>query len=111
MAFAEKQLCAGTQLGTSVATLYTVPASTVGILKHITVSNANASARTLYVYIIPNGGSAGDDNALINTLSIPGNAVMTWDGFIPMETAGDFIQAKASAVSSLTIIIGGAQVT
>lgn len=111
MAFAEKQLCPGTQLSTSDATLYTVPASTVGILKHITVSNASSSARTLHVWIVPNGGSTGDDNALINTLSIPGNAVMTWDGFFPMETAGDTIQGKASANTSLTIFIGGAQVT
>lgn len=112
MAFTEKLLSPGIQIPNgSQVTLYTVSASTVGILKHFTVSNANASARTLEVWIVPNGGSVGDDNALINTLSIPGHAVMTWDGFIPMETAGDTIQAEASAASSLTIIIGGAEIT
>ena len=60
-------------------TVYTVPASTVTVCSVIVVSNANASARTLKLWHIASGGSPGDSNALINTLSIPGNGILVWN--------------------------------
>ena len=101
-----------TQLsGSGASTIYTVPASTQGILKHFTISNANASARTVQIWIVPTGGSATDSNALINALSIPGNGVLTWDGFQVLPTAGDTIQGQASATTSLTFRGSGMEQT
>lgn len=111
MAFTEKLLARAQLSSGSQDTLYTVPASTTIIIKHITISNANAAARTVQIWLVPNGGSVNNNNALINGLSIPGNGVLTWDGYIPLETAGDTIQGEASAVTSLTVIIGGATMT
>ena len=111
MAFTEKllaraQLPAGSQL-----TLYTVPASTTTILKHITISNITSSDRQVKIWLVPNGSSPLDSNILLANVNIPGNGLLTWDGYIPLETSGDTIQGEASVTSSLTIIIGGAEIT
>lgn len=102
----QAQLASGSQ-----TTIYTVGASTVGILKHITICNVNSSERTVEIWIVPNGQSVGDAYLLIASLTIPGNGVLTWDGFIPMETAGDTLRGEASAASSLTATVGGMEQT
>lgn len=100
------QLASGSQ-----TTLYTLAASTAFELKHFTIANANASARTVEVWIVPNGQSVGDAYLLIPSTSIPGNGVLTWDGWIPLPTAGDTIQGEASAASSLAFTGGGMERT
>jgi hypothetical protein len=52
----------------------------------------------------------GDDNCLLNGLSVAGNGTLTWDGFIPIAETGATIQAEASAASSLTLFAGGAEI-
>jgi len=111
MAFTEKllgraQIAAGAQ-----TTLYTVPANTTTIVKHITVCNTNAASRTVEVWLVENGGNPDGTNALISNITIPAYGILTWDGYVPLETAGDTIQAESSDAASLCVIVGGAIIT
>lgn len=110
MSFNELLLGSGQLASGSQTTIYTCPTHRTAILKHITISNANASSRTVQVWIVPNGGSVSDDNCLLNGQTVYGNRRLTWDGFIPIAETGATIQAEASAASSLTMFAAGGEV-
>lgn len=70
----QAQLSSGSQ-----DTIYTVPPGTVTICNVIVVTNVSSATRTLQVWHVPNGGSVGNSNILINNLSLSANAVMVWN--------------------------------
>ena len=81
----------------SLATLYTVPALTRTILKDFDICNTSGGALTVDVHLVPSGGSATTDNALLYGYSINANATLQWTGSQVMNT-GDFIRVKASGL-------------
>lgn len=52
-----KPLVEGTELTTSTVSVYTVPASTKGTIKMISLFNDDSSNHTVSIWIVPSGGS------------------------------------------------------
>lgn len=97
-------------LGTSTATLYTVPASTWLMLRNVFFCNTNASARDYTMYIVPSGSSAGDSNKIFGAISLAGLGRDGWGAWTTLEP-GDTIRAKASNASSIAVNISGLTIT
>jgi hypothetical protein len=98
-------------LTTSYATLYTVPTNpttpTRTYLKQIDVCNTTGSAITFNLHIVPVTLSAGTQNALFYTQSVPANTTFSYVGVQVLPTSS-FISAKAST-TGLTITISGGE--
>ena|SRR3990167_3979927 len=109
MAFTEKRL-SQTELSTTLGTLYTAGAGTTAIVKSATIANQNASSRTFSLWLVPSGGVAAGSTVMFPNTNIDGNSVIQWDGFQVMGT-NSTIQGSASAASSVTTTISGAEIT
>jgi hypothetical protein len=112
MARTGKRLVAGSQLTTSAATYYTVPALTTTILRKLSFCNTSGGAVTVTVHLITSGGTASASNTISSAKSLAANE--TWsspdvEGHV-ME-AGGFIQALASAGTSVTLIASGIEIS
>jgi hypothetical protein len=107
--FTEKQLAC--QAVNAAETLYTVPASTKTIIKDINCMNNSATAATISIWLVPNGGSASDENCLIKNFNVPAADLLHWSGFQVLATAGDTIRATAGTADKITVIISGAELT
>lgn len=104
MATTPKPLYHG-QPSSSAATLYTVPAATVTVVRHIRVLNPDTASHTLDLY--RNGSAAA--NRLTETITIPAGGSWEDDVYIPLAT-GDTIQGAADASTKITVFIGGAEI-
>lgn len=94
------------QLTTSAATYYTA----AGTLRdgRLLLANTTGGAVTYTVYVVPSGGSAGDSNAIVKGKSLGANDFVEID--LPRMKSGDFVQALASAGTSITIhYLGGVE--
>ncbi len=99
------RMVAPTQLGTSVAVLYTAPSNVQ--ITNATVTNSSAAAVTLLVYIVALGASSSAAS-LVTTVSVPADATLSLSALVGliMET-GETLQASASTASSLTFTATG----
>lgn len=96
----------------STTTEYTVPSSTRTIIDKFTATNQDASARTLSVYIVPSGGSAGASNLIIKDLSLNAGETKALSELQNQILAvGDFVACVASAASQVVIRMSGREVT
>jgi hypothetical protein len=103
----------GLQLGqaamtTSYATIYTTPSApaTRTYIKDITIVNTGSSSVSVYVNLVPSGGTAGTSNAIFYGNALPGNTTVQWTGSQIMS-AGGTIQVKASATGCTITVTGG----
>ena len=60
-------------------TIYTVPASTITICSVIVIANTSGSERTIKFWDVENGGSPGDANAILGTVTIAANSSIIWN--------------------------------
>lgn len=97
-------------LGTSTVTLYTVPVSTVTMVRNLWLANSNGSSRTYTVYIVKSGQSPATGNKIFAESALAGNDRVGWPMYHPLE-AGDTIRAKASSASSIGITVSGIAIT
>jgi hypothetical protein len=82
-------------LSTSATTVYTSSGNTA--VTAMFFMNNNASARTLDLYVVPNGGTAGTTNQIVKSLSIdPADTYVVNIEKIILAN-GDFIAATSSA--------------
>lgn len=95
-----------TALTTSFTTVYTVPASTRTYVKQLDVCNTTASPISIYVSLVPSGGTAGTGNALFYNATLGGYSTLSWTGTQVLSTAGT-IQVKASGVGCTVTASGG----
>lgn len=87
-------------LTTSAATIYTVPSGQIARGIVVRFTNTAAGIVNFTCYAVPSGGSAAAGNTVALAKSIaPGDF---FDLIIPTLKAGDFIQALASAGTSIT---------
>lgn len=103
MAITYSKFFAPTVLTASAATLLTVPtlpASTLLRGARIRLTNTTTGPVTATVYAVPSGGTAAAGNALLSAKSIAGNDYIDID--VPIMGPGDFLQALAGAVTSIT---------
>jgi hypothetical protein len=94
---------APTVLTTSAATLFTVPATPTTMLLRggrVRLTNTTAGPITVTAYAVPSGGSAADGNAFVKAKSVAANDYLDID--LPVMPAGAFLQALASASTSIT---------
>lgn len=110
MAIAYAKFFQPTLLTTSLATIYTVPATPAGNLlrnARIRLTNFTTSAATARVHAIPSAGSASTTNAFFYDITVPADDYVDVD--VPIMAAGDFIQALAGTASAINIqaIAGG----
>ncbi len=95
----------------SAVTLYTANTRTAPIgavcrakLMGIVFCNTDSSARTVTLYIITTGGSAGTSNTILAAASIAAGTTWVFDPgpYGITLAAGDFIQGKASVTNVVT---------
>jgi len=112
MARVAKRLIAGSQLTTSAATYYTAPALTQCIIRKLTFVNTTGGAVTVTAHLITSGGSASASNTIASAKSLAGGeAWSSPDAEGQVLEAGGFIQALASAGTSITVIGSGIEIT
>lgn len=110
MPFSEKNL-ARQAVDSNVETLYTVPSSTVTIVKDIHICNNTNNRRYVSLWLVPNGDSNTDENIMFYQWDIPRRDFVHWTGFQTLDTAGDTIQALAETADGMTITVSGAELT
>lgn len=99
-------------LTNAIATYYTVPTGTRAIVRKLTFTNTSASVKTVTVYWVPSGGSAGNSNKIVPSYSIAPSE--TWDcPFMEAHTmhAGDKLQILASDNTAVMVASSGSEVT
>lgn len=112
MATRNVRIIPGSQLTASAAAYYTAPANTRCVVKRLSFTNTTAPAVTVTVYLVASGGSPAATNIIASAHVVAGGE--TWDcasaeGHV--IEAGGTIQALASAVTAITIIGSGVEVT
>lgn len=70
----------------------------------VIVCNTTASDKTVTLYAVPNGGSAGDGTMIVNTLTVPAGDTVSFDQEKMVLSTGDEIKAICSA-SGLTATV------
>jgi hypothetical protein len=105
-----KRISGPAYMGSSVADIYTPPASTIlTVINQIRIANVTAGAVTYTLYVGGTGGSTGGTE-LAKGVSIPANSVVDlyFSPGLKMSST-DFLSGLASAGSSLTITVMGKQ--
>ncbi len=98
------------QLGAVNTTVYTVPATTTGVIRTITVANTDeALERVFRLYLVPNGGSPGPATALFPKQSIAPTQVIE-DLGVHVLPAGGTVVGSADVGSVITVTVDGAEV-
>lgn len=107
-----KQLIGGTFLTTVQSSYYTAPASTTAVLQRATLSNISGNTVTATVWLVPAGGTVGNQNQLINARSlIAGETYVSPELGNKVLQAGGQIQALASQGSAINIDVSGVEIT
>jgi hypothetical protein len=105
--FTDKRLGQAQIASGSQTTLLTVGAGENVKVKCIIVVNTTATDRTVELWDVKNGASPTDANKVLPDLTVPANDIVHIWTFIVMDTAGDTLQAEASAASAITIHVHG----
>lgn len=106
-----KKLIPGSQLTASVATYYTAPTNTKTLVKKLTLTNNDTSARSVTIYLVPSGGSSGVTNILSNAVAVA--PLSTYEAFEAeghIVPAGGTIQAFADVAAKVTIQASGVEI-
>jgi hypothetical protein len=98
------------QLTNAFVTEYTVPASTTSIIKEIVICNTGTVVRQFFFSLVPVAGAAGAANAEFNSVDMAPNETKQIT-LSSVMNAGDFISAKASANTDLTMTCSGVEIT
>lgn len=94
------------QPGVAAGVVYTVPASTNTVVKHIRAVNTGTVGASIGLF---DGGSGVTNRILPDVVLQPGEW-LEWDGLITMPTTAT-LQAIASVASTITLTIYGLQLT
>ena len=104
MADIAKRFAGPVALGTTAATIYTVPGGATAILRNIHVANEAGATATLTLSI----GTDGAGKRLFKDVDVATKGVLDWAGFVVL-TAGEVVQAFSGTGSALTLTISGVQ--
>jgi hypothetical protein len=95
---------------TATATLYTVPSLTQAVTSTISVTNVTATPYNVSVYVVPSGGTASADNALVYAAELGANTLQTFTLGITLA-AGDSIAVQSSFASFATYQVFGQEIS
>ena len=90
---------------------YTTPSSTNTIIDKFIARNNTGGAVTLTIYLVPNGGSSGNDNLYYSTSIAANTTVDLTEIKGNILATGGAIRVLAGAASSITIRASGREVT
>lgn len=110
MATTYKILGQAAPANTSVASLYTVPASTEAIASTITVTNVSATDTTFRLFVVPSGGTADATNALAYDAPIEANTFVAFTLGLTLGAA-DKIQVRTSTADAVTFQAFGSELS
>lgn len=100
------------QLTAADVTLYTAPANTRTIIDKFTATNETAVAATLTVNLVQAAGSVSATNTIIAVQSIPALSVYLCPEITGhVLNPGDYISAKASVITALSVRSSGREVS
>jgi len=91
---------------TGYTTLYTTPVNTRTYVKQMDIANVDGTTVSLYVHLVPTGGSPTTANALMYNLPLAALSVLQWTG-VEVMNYGDTIQIKASSALCTITASGG----
>jgi hypothetical protein len=113
----KKQFFLGMLTGTS-ATLYTAPAAPananavgvnpIAIVDKVWLSNTDASARTVTLYVVESGGAVADNRAVMKSVSIPANSTIDIDPEWVIEASGT-LRGLADTTLKVTVLVSGTE--
>jgi hypothetical protein len=113
----KKQFFLGMLTGTS-ATLYTAPAAPtnanavgvnpIAVVERVWISNTDASARTVTLYVVESGGSVADNRAVMKTVSIPANSTVDVEPDWVLEASGT-LRGLADTTLKVTVLVSGTE--
>lgn len=101
-----KRLGGPDDIPNSEVTLYTVPALTTGIVRHIGICNTTGSAATIKMSI----GADAAATRILSDLSIAANSYFDWTGFLVLAAA-ETLRATGGTNNALTVTVSGVEVS
>ena len=111
MAVTLKQFTAAQYLTDSAATYYTATNCTARI-DNCTLTNTDAGAITVTVYLIASGGTASADETIISAKSLSAGECYTCPELVGKTIpSGSFVQALAGTTNKVVIHMSGIEVT
>lgn len=96
------------QLTTAEVTYYTAAAGKTTKLASAVLVNTTGGAINVWVSLVKTGGTAGDSNRVVHSTSIAGGARLDL-GALGWLGPGDFVSAKASANTSVALVLTGVE--
>ena len=112
MAQSPKMMVKGTQLAASAATLYTVGASRSARVLQATLTNEDASAHTVDLYVVPSGEARGVQHYILKGKSISaGSSYVVSELVGHLLESGATIDGNADGASHISVLITGIEIT
>lgn len=104
------QVLSSAYLGTADAAVYTAPAASSVKIATGTLCNTTASPVTVYVGVIPSGGTAGASHHVVHAYSLGANDTLSLTPYLAGTslTANDAVSGYASTGSAVTMVLTGA---
>jgi hypothetical protein len=109
MPYTPKRLYIG-QPGTTLGTLFTVPANTKVIVTNIVLCNTATTTVKVTLHFVPNGSSASNANKIIADYPVSANDTVVIDDLSIVLEAGDTIQAVQDTANAVTVYVSGVEV-
>ncbi len=110
MTFTEKQIAQG-RLTTTATSLYSPAASTVGIIKNITITNTSTLEHTFTLYVDDDGTTYDESTTIAWEIPAKPGRVIQIQCYIPMNDASGNFAVKSDSANAITITLFGAEVT
>jgi len=105
--FSAARLSGPVQLSTTDTQVITsVPSGEVRVVKQLLFTNVTGSPVTVDANLVPSGGSVTPSNKIISALAVGANSNVIFAVDLPMAV-GETLTAKASAVTSVNLVISG----
>ena len=96
---------------TNATTMYTAPANTSTIVKHMRFTSVDASNTChIKLYHLDSGGSAGTGNQILAETTIGANGWAEFEGTIIKEAA-DFLQITAHNANDINYVVYGMELS
>lgn len=112
MNVAAKCLIESKYFSDSASVEYIAPTNTHAIIDKFTATNLDGSSQTVSIYLVPSGGSAGNDNLIVKEKSISSGDTESIDELKNHTlNSGDSIQVLASIASKIVGRASGREVT
>lgn len=105
--FTAARLSGPVQLSTTDTQVITaVPSGETRVVKQLLFTNVTGSPVTVDANLVPSGGSVTAANKIISALAVGANSNVIFAVDLPMAV-GETLTAKASAVTSVNLVISG----